>query len=149
MVENEWPQPRDIKRKGNFPYKFRIDEDYHYKTSWKLDIPFESEWLKISEDGVITVKANKTGYAWDGCTPKFSLLNLFILGVPDGHIDYRTMKPFTYYASLIHDVLYQYLNTIPVTKKDVDLLFLNMLGDFKLRKIYYYTVSILGGRLSM
>ena len=93
----------------------------------------------------MTVKANE-GYSWDGCTPKRSFLNLSIIGVPDGHIDYRTMRPFTYHASLVHDALYQYLDTIPVRKKEVDWLFLIMLGDFKLRWIYYVMVRLFGGR---
>ncbi len=105
-----------------------------------------SEWLEITTSGQITVKANQDGYSWDGCTPKRSVLNLFIVGVPDGHIDYRTMMPYTYYASLVHDALYQYLNSVPVSKDKIDLLFLEMLGDFKLRKLYHFFVKHLGGR---
>ncbi|WP_367989261.1 hypothetical protein AB2S62_18640 [Vibrio sp. NTOU-M3] len=142
----EWPQPREIMRSGNFPYIFKIEEDFTQKTNWKLEKAFDSEWLNISVDGVITVKANRTGYAWDGCTPKWSICNLWVLGVPDGHIDYRTMRPYTYYASLVHDALYQYLDTVPVTKEQIDSLFLEMLGDFKPRKLYHFAVKHLGGR---
>ncbi|MGF1704987.1 hypothetical protein [Enterovibrio baiacu] len=141
-----WPEPRDIVRTGNFPYVFKIDKDFVYASGWKLDQPFDSQWLAISTDGTITVKANETGYAWDGCTPKWSVLNLVIIGTPDGHIDYRTMKPFCFYASLVHDALYQYLDSVPVPKKDIDLLFLDMLGDFKLRKLYHFFVKHVGGR---
>lgn len=144
---NNYPQPREIIRKVTFPYKFKIMEDYTYKdTGWTLKEPFIAEWLQITRDGHITVKANEGGYAWDGCTPKWSFLNLAILGTPDGHIDYRTMKPYTYYASLVHDALYQYLDTVPVSKEKIDLLFLKMLGDFKLRRIYYWAVKHFGGR---
>ena len=115
--------------------------------SWVLlENPFVSEWLDISTSGLITVKANKEGYSWDGCTPKWSILNLFIVGAPDGHIDYRTMKAYTYYASLVHDALYQYLDSVPVSKEKIDLLFLEMLGDFKLRKVYYFFAKHFGGR---
>ena len=103
-----------------------------------------SKWLEISTDGLITVKANENGYAWDGCTPKFDILNLWVVGVPDGHVDYRTDKPYTYRASMVHDALYQYLDTIPVTKDAVDRLFLEMLGDFKLRWLYYPAVKCFG-----
>jgi len=142
-----YPEPREIIRKGDFPYKFKIMEDYIYDdTGWIIDKPFISKWLEISEGGQIKVKANESGYAWDGCTPKWSLLNLIIVGIPDGHIDYRTMKPFTYYATLVHDALYQYLNSVPIPKAEIDWLFLKMLGDFKLRSLYYLAVKYFGGR---
>ena len=138
-------KPREIIRKGNFPYKFKIMEDYIYESGWNLDKPFTSEWLEINETGQIKVKTNEHGYSWDGCTPKWSFFNLMIVGTPDGHIDYRTMKPYTYYASLIHDALYQYLDTVPVPKRKIDLLFLKMLGDFKLRYLYYVATKYFGG----
>jgi hypothetical protein len=141
------PQPRERQRKGNFPYKFKISEDYTYTdTGWNLATEFRSKWLHISKNGVVTVKANESGYAWDGCTPKWSLLNLVIVGVPDGHVDHRTMKPFTCHASLVHDALYQYLDSVPVPKAEIDRLFLKMLGDFKLRRLYYLAVKYFGGR---
>ncbi|WP_119395721.1 hypothetical protein [Salinibius halmophilus] len=141
-----WPEPRSKQRKGNYPYKFKIDKDYQYhNTGWQLSQPFDSKWLHISCEGVVTVKANDTGYAWDGCSPKFSVLNLWVLGTPDGHVNYRTMKPYTYYASMVHDALYQYLDSIPVSKYQVDRLFLQMLGDFQLRYPYYWAVRLFGG----
>lgn len=145
-MNGEFPRPRSRQRKGNYPYKFRIDEDFVYAdTGWRLSRPFDSRWLSISVDGKVTVKANETGYAWDGCTPKKSLLNLVIVGVPDGHIDYRTMKPYAYYASMVHDALYQYLYSVPVSRRQIDRLFLQMLGDFKLRYVYYAFVRLFGG----
>ncbi|HEY5716080.1 MAG TPA: hypothetical protein VIS54_06660 [Psychromonas sp.] len=143
---DNWPVPREVIRKGNFPYKFKIVDDYSYPSGWVLENPFVSEWLEISASGQITVKANKDGYSWDGCTPKMSVLNLFIFGTPDGHIDYRTMQPYTYHASLVHDALYQYLDSLPVSKEKIDLLFLEMLGDFKLRKVYHFFTKHFGGR---
>ena len=47
-------------------------------------------------------------YTWDGCTPKFSILDIFVIGTPDGIKNINTGKPKTYFASLVHDVLYQY-----------------------------------------
>lgn len=142
----DWPKPREIVRKGNFPYIFKIEQDFTYQTHWRLETAFSSQWLEISTEGLVKVKANERGYSWDGCTPKLSIFNLWIIGVPDGHINYRTMKPYTYYASLVHDALYQYLDTVPVSKGQIDLLFLEMLGDFKLRKLYYFFVSKFGGK---
>lgn len=142
-----YPPPIHRVRQGRFPYKFIISEDYHYgQTGWVLPVPFESKWLEVSKKGCIIVKANDTGYAWDGCTPKWSFLDLGIIGAPDGHIDYRTGKPYTYYASLVHDALYQYLDSVPVKKALIDKLFLKMLGDFRLRNLYYYCVRHFGGR---
>jgi hypothetical protein len=140
------PQPRPKKRRGNRPYIFKEMVDYSYQTTWSLDAPFVAEWLEVSTDGVVTVKSNGTGYSWDGCTPKFSLFDIAVVGIPDGHIDVRTMKPFTYRASMVHDALYQYLDSVPVSKRDIDLLFLEMLGDFRLRYIYYFAVKYFGGR---
>ena len=129
---NSYPTPIDKIRKGNHPYKFKIMEDFEYTdTNWQLEHEFDSQWLRIAVDGIITVKSNENGYAWDGCTPKKSLWNLSIIGVPDGHVDYRTMKPYTYDASLVHDALYQYLDSVPITKKVIDQLFLKMLGRFQ------------------
>ncbi len=145
METTDYPLPRERMRWGNFPYVFRDTDDFHYQTHWRLDEPFIAEWLEISTTGLITVKANQRGYAWDGCTPKADILNLLIVGVPDGRIDYRTGKPYTYRASMVHDALYQYLDTIPVPKREVDLLFFRMLGDFKLRRLYYWAVRLFGG----
>jgi hypothetical protein len=144
---DSWPQPRTKQRTRNLPYIFRITDDYVYEEAgWDLAEAFDCEWLHISVDGVITVKANEQGYAWDGCTPKWSLLNLAIIGVPDGHVNHRTMQPYTYAASLVHDALYQYLDTVPVSKAKIDWLFYEMLGDFKLKWVYYQAVKLLGGR---
>ena len=143
----ECPTPISKKRMGNYPYKFKIKDDYEYSdTKWDMTQEFDSRWLNISVDGKVTVKANEKGYSWDGCTPKMSILNLFMVGVPDGHVDYRTMQPYAYFASMVHDALYQYLDTVPVTKKQIDQLFLKMLGDFKPRYVYYIFVRLFGGR---
>ncbi|WNC72488.1 hypothetical protein RGQ13_00515 [Thalassotalea psychrophila] len=139
-----YPEPKHKQKKGNYPYIFKIKKDFSIDSGWCLENDFDSKWLKISKDGLVIVKASNDGYSWDGCTPKWSFFNLFVFGVPDGHYDHRTDKKFTQDASLVHDALYQYLDTIPVTKKQVDDLFLVMLGDFKLRYIYYVFVRVFG-----
>ena len=74
---------------------FKEIVDFSYATPWRLLAPFVAEWLEIATDGRVTVKANASGYSWDGCTPKYSLFDVAIVGVPDGHVDVRTMKPDT------------------------------------------------------
>lgn len=100
--------------------------------------------LEITKDGHITVLA---GYAWDGCTPKFCLMDI-LFGIPDGVVDSRTGRPKTYYASLIHDVLYQFLGEgLPLTRREIDGFFLRLMSDtgFAFRYVYYAAVRILGG----
>lgn len=62
--------------------------------------------MKITKDGEIVVFKR---YSWDGNSPKWNILDLFWLGVPDGLIS--SSKPITYYASLIHDALGQFKNS--------------------------------------
>ena len=121
---------------------FKLEEDYSYQ-SQLTGYCFLGKWLRICTDGTIIVPK---GYAWDGCTPKYSFLDLFVLGTPDGIIDIDTCKPKTYYASLIHDALYQYYRWHDIPRKDIDLLFLKMMQEhkFKLSKMYYFFVRILG-----
>ena len=86
------------------------------------------------------------GYAWNGCSPKFSFMDLFIIGTPDGINDYRTGKPKTYYASLVHDFLYQFKKQHGLSRKQCDMIFIGMLKDTKffLRHIYYIAVRLVG-----
>ena len=108
--------------------------------------------------------ANRT-YAWDGCTPKRSFFWLALIGTPDWgeHLeDIQTIGasgeilerevfwPQAHHASLIHDALYQYLNTIPISKSDVDRLFHEMLTKSGLPRslayLYYLAVRLFGAR---
>lgn len=100
--------------------------------------------LVIERDGRITITR---GYAWDGCTPKFCLFDI-LTGVPDGVVHERTGKPKTYFASLIHDALYQFLpDGLPFTRKDADEFFLRLMAesDFSPRWIYWAAVRLFGG----
>ena len=87
-----------------------------------------------------------SGYAWDGCTPKFCLLDLQI-GTPDGAIDSRTKQRKTYYASLVHDSLYQFLlDGLPFSRVQADACFLNLMREtnFAWRYVYWLAVRALG-----
>ncbi|MCW5908024.1 MAG: hypothetical protein KIS94_09210 [Chitinophagales bacterium] len=112
---------------------------------------FLNRWLHIVPDGTITLLAGTGGgYAWDGCTPKANWLDL-TFGTPDGRLDYTTEQAITYYASMFHDVMYQYYTEVPISRKEADILFhLNLShAGFKLAKLYYLGVRLGGGSDSL
>jgi len=85
-------------------------------------------------------------YAWDGCSPKFCLLDLN-LGTPDGVVDSSTKQPKTYYASLVHDALYQFLlDGLPLTRAQADNCFLRLMSQtqFTPRRLYWMAVRAFG-----
>jgi len=129
-------------RKG--VYKYVVRERVLFKnTPIKMD--FINPWLAMKVNGDITINGSyKDGYAWDGCTPKYNIIDLFLLGIPDGRNLVLTGKPVTYYASMIHDMLCQHQKEIGITRKQADQTFLMFMGDFKLRYLYYYTVRVYG-----
>ncbi len=106
-------------------------------------------------------------YAWDGCSPKKYFFWFLIIGTPDWwpHAErILTLAPGktprvisrevfwqkALHASLVHDALYQYLDQIPIAKKEVDLLFYRMLrasgSSVPLAALYRFMVRTLGGR---
>ncbi len=134
---------RSIKNKV---YKFVHFKDEHIRTNL-FGKGYKNEWLEIEDDGKITViGSNSDGYAWDGCSPKWNFIDL-ICGTPDGRLDFNTEQQITYYASLIHDALYQYKSEIKLSRKEVDIIFkLNLRkSKFKLSGIYYFFVRLFGG----
>lgn len=84
------------------------------------------------------------GFSWDGCSPKFRLFGK-VWGTPDGRI--VDGKPITWEASLVHDILYKYLESLPFIRKEVDKIFYELLKrkKFKWAKVYYIAVRRLGG----
>ena len=130
------------KRKGI--YKFVTHQDLVYKNT-PIKKTFSNPWLEISECGDIVVKgSNASGYAWDGCTPKLNIFDLFLVGTPDGRTIVNTRKPITYYASLIHDILCQFRKEIGISRRQADEVFLVYMGDFNLRYVYYLAVRTFG-----
>jgi hypothetical protein len=100
--------------------------------------------LELHPNGDAKVLAN---YAWDGCTPKFAIWDI-VFGTPDGIPNNKTTKPKTYYASLLHDVLYQFLDVdLPMSRANADRIFLELLtrDGFGPKWVYYAAVRILGG----
>lgn len=133
---------------------FVLDEDYVYNilnylpNDWNQGCAFidrnGQRRLEILPNGDARVLAS---YAWDGCTPKFSLFDI-VFGAPDGIPNQVTKKPKAYYASLIHDVLYQFLDAdLPLSKAHADRIFLDILARdrFAPRSIYYIAVCVFGG----
>lgn len=126
-------------------YIYRLTEDYKHVTGIK-NREFENEWFKLEKDGTITIKgSNKNGYAWDGCSPKFKFKDVYF-GIPEGVLNAETDRSKTYFASLVHDVLYQFAKDIRsiITRKEVDDEFLLILqrDKFSLAKVYHRVVRI-------
>lgn len=112
-------------------YKYTLTSNYScpfYDTS----TCYRNEWVLINR-GVITIKS---GYSWDGCTPKIRVCGILI-GTPDGR------KEQCCFPSLIHDCLYQF----NIGKRiDADNIFKKMLIEvnWKYYKLYYKAVRIFG-----
>ena len=128
-------------------YVYCIKEDFEYKSSIK-DREFENEWFKLEKDGTVIVKGtNKKGYAWDGCSPKIKIKDVYF-GTPEAVLDYDKGKSKTYYASLIHDVFYQFSKSVKpfISRKEVDTEFYVMLKEDKFRFVrsYYRAVRLFG-----
>lgn len=111
-------------------YKYTLKEDYHYDLGITLPKSFigmsnEKPYMMISPEGLLTVFK---GYAWDGAT-----------SAPD--------YPEIYYATLVHDALYQFLPKTPMSRKQIDDIFLKMMleNNFKYARIYYRAVRWFGG----
>ena len=99
--------------------------------------------LVLEKGGRIVVMR---GYAWNGCSPKFCLCDI-LLGTPDGVVDVRTGRPKTYYASLVHDALCQFLpDGLPLSRREVDRCFLALLSEsgFRARWLYYVAIRLFG-----
>lgn len=123
---------------------YQLQKDHVEENTGLGDYTFDSKWLKIESDGKITVTK---GYCWDGCTPKIVVCGVLLIGIYDGILDKITKIPKTYYASLIHDILYQYYGYHGIPKSKIDKLFLDMLRkqSFKYSLKYYIAVKLLGG----
>lgn len=133
---------------------FELEADYtyniraHLPANWHTGCAFMEKGgrrlLELQPNGDARVPA---GYGWDGCTPKFVIWDI-VCGVPDGVPNLVTRKPKAYYASLLHDVLYQFIDCgLPLTRAQVDRIFLEILtrDGFAPRWLYYVLVRIFGG----
>jgi hypothetical protein len=129
---------------------YRLESSYSWASGHPIDedrFCFDRKGrlrLVIEQDGRITVTR---GYAWNGCSPKVCVFDL-LLGTPEGAVHRETGRPKTYYASLVHDALYQFLATdIPLSRRDADAMFRQLLreADFAPASIYWLAVRLFGG----
>lgn len=133
-------------------YKFVLAHDFTFSIdqAFPQDITFVDQAnmsrLHISHDGKITVYKK---YAWDGCSPKVSVFDWYYIGTPDGTMKRSTGQPKTYFASLMHDALYQFMDhpSMPLTRKEIDQIFLDLMtqAGFSLRWPYYIALRYFGG----
>ena len=138
-------------------HKMKFNNDYFWLYVIREDVTrvtnikgrtFDNEWLHLDADGNLTIKGtnpNAKGYAWDGCSPKGAFMQQ-VWGVPDGVIDPATEQRKTYYASLFHDILYQFGKQAGVKRKEADQLFLELMkeSNFSWSYIYYFFVRAVG-----
>jgi hypothetical protein len=128
---------------------FLLDSDYRYNVGrhlpahWREGSAFLDRKghrrLEIHSNGDVVVLA---GYAWDGCTPKFCIADI-VFGIPDGIPSEKTKKPKAYYASLLHDALYQFLDAgLPLTRHQIDLVFLEILSRDRFAPKWVYFVAV-------
>jgi hypothetical protein len=128
---------------------YKLDKDYTYQSDYQWDHDMEfvdangKPRMRLSRDGQITVLK---GYCWDGCTPKFCVMDILI-GTPEGAVLEQTGKPKTWDASLVHDALCQFLPAdLPLSQHEVDLIMLDLLKlrEFSLSGVYYFFVRAFG-----
>jgi len=141
----------EIQMKCNNAVKwlYRNEENY----SWRADFKFNRDYVFRDKNGIIRliIEANgqltvMKGYAWNGCSPKICILDI-LFGTPDGAVYEPTGKPKTYYASLVHDALYQFLDVkSPITREQADKCFLQLMEkyEFILGGIYWFAARIVG-----
>ena len=128
-------------------YIYCIKDDLRYQSSITKR-EFDNEWFRLEKDGAVTVKgSNGKGYAWDGCSPKFKIKDIYF-GIWEAVLNFDTGKAKTYYASLIHDVFYQFSKDMKsfINRKEVDREFYIILKRDKFRgaKLYYIAVRLFG-----
>ena len=124
--------------------RYCLDKDFEYKSDLLKGIEFINDNCEI-KDGIIKIKS---GYGWDGCSPTYKILFLWI-GTPDGERGLDGI-PVGYYPSLVHDCLCQYKLKIDITKEKVDLIFYELLLEYGMKEwqanLYYRAVKLFGPR---
>lgn len=116
-----------------------------------LGFSYQGGWITICPDGGFRHKANRpdfTGFAWDGCSPKFHIGPL-MLGTWDGPFDESNKLPKAVRAAKFHDALYQEREALAVigfSRLHSDLLFKEILedADFIFPDLYFLAVRLFG-----
>lgn len=129
--------------KFKLPYTVEISRKYDFirKPSQVTQLP----WGKVETSGSNFILTVYKDYAWDGCSPKIKTRNS-IFGIWDGFYHAKTKKPKAYWASMVHDFLYQYLTEHNISRKEADKIFYYLLkeSNFWLAPLYYLAVRALG-----
>lgn len=130
---------------GVYVYCIKYDHPYQSLITGR---EFKNRWFALSKDGTITVKGtNYKGYAWDGCSPKLKIKDIYI-GVPEAVLNFGTGQSKTYFASLVHDVFYQFSKELRllVKRREVDREFYLILkrDNFRFAPLYYFFVRLFG-----
>lgn len=151
-----------IQRWSNNCQIWKIEDNVRIQTSIK-GIEYEHDFLRLDQSGNLLIKKE---YAWNGCSPKFLFLGM-VFGTPEGSIptqkekseiiknlrelgisQFSWDKPKTYYASLVHDALYQIAEkeSANLSKDYTDRLFFSLLKAYRFKpaKIYYLAVKVFG-----
>jgi hypothetical protein len=136
--------------RNSVKWLYRLDKNFSWDSQFISDedhVFFDDKGkvrLIIQRSGIITVTQ---GYAWNGCSPKFCLFD-FLIGTPEGVVHKDSEKPKTYYASLVHDALYQFLEKeLPLDRKQADGAFLRLMkeSEFAPATLYWLAVRLFGG----
>jgi len=128
---------------------YRLERNYSWDSGFAIPADLVLRDAKGKVRLVIETTGRMTvmrGYSWNGCSPKFCLFDILI-GTPDGVVYLGTGRPKAYYASLVHDALYQFLPlTAPLTRADADRVFLRLLtaSKFAPRRLYWLAVRLFG-----
>ena len=106
--------------RNSVKWLYRSEVNFEWDSGF--DIPEDQVFLDttgkvrliLERGGRITVTRE---YAWNGCSPKVCIFDLLV-GTPDGVVHVRTGRPKTYFASMVHDALYQFLRcNSPITRR--------------------------------
>lgn len=128
---------------------YRLDRTFVWESGLPVteDLVFKDAKGKVrlivEQGGRLTVTR---GYAWNGCSPKVCVFDL-LLGTPDGAVYEGTGRPKTYFASMVHDALYQFLDAgSTISRAQADGCFVRLLGEseFVLGRLYWAAVRAFG-----
>jgi hypothetical protein len=109
----------------DYPCDFSLFFDPETISQFKAEVTEDRIFYDSDHRIVMTIKPScqivvRKGYRWDGCSPKFNILNLFWVGTPDGlvigserEVDQKGIdvdipigsERITHKASAVHDVL--------------------------------------------
>lgn len=121
-------------------FTYELPEEFQYETLGTIRYADKKNKTWLILDGK-TIKVLK-GYTNDGNTFKFKVFGK-VFGTPDGKV-MPDGYPQTYYASLCHDALTQFMDDerMIYTREEADKLFYHMLKECKWKwsRLYFWGV---------